>query len=396
MSVWHRAWSPGHGAAAARAAFRDAFGGRPDGVWAAPGRVNLVGEHVDYNGGPCLPIALGHRTFVALRRRSDETVRLVSDASAPTWSGSVRDLVPGSVSGWAGYAAAAVWALAADGLAVPGFDAAVASCVPIGAGLSSSAALEAAVALGLDEVLGLGWAATDEGRARLAAACVRGENDLAGAPTGGMDQAAALRARAGHALFFDGATGDVRHLPLELDGAGLALLVVDTRVEHRLADGQYAARRAACEQAARTLGVASLAEVVDLAAAGVRLPEEIQRRRVRHVVTEIARVRRVVSLIEAGDLAAIGPVLEDSHASLRDDYAVSCPELDLAVTAARHAGAHGARMTGGGFGGCAVALVPARGVDRIAHEVDEEFRTAGFAAPAFLVADPSPAGGRVD
>ncbi|MEI2732877.1 MAG: galactokinase [Dermatophilaceae bacterium] len=394
--AWHRPWACAEGAGAARELFGRSFDAAPAGVWAAPGRVNLVGEHVDYNGGPCLPVALAHRTYVALRPRTDGAIRLVSAARPQdAWTGAVRDLAPGAVDGWAGYAAGPAWALGRDGVDVPGFDAAVASCLPIGAGLSSSAALEGAVALALDDVLGLSWASTDAGRARLAAACVRGENELAGAPTGGMDQAAALRTRAGHALLFDSGTGEVSHVPFDPATADLAVLAIDTRVEHRLADGQYAARRASCEAAAQHLGVPDLAHVADLTDALARLEDPVQRRRVRHVITEIARVGRVVEILQEGALGTIGPVLDSSHLSLSQDFEVSCSELDLAVDAARRAGALGARMTGGGFGGCAIALVPAGSVDAVAAEVAREFAGAGFGAPAFLVADGGAAGGRV-
>lgn len=397
MPLWHRAWSTDEAVATARARFREAFGGRPDGVWAAPGRVNLVGEHLDYNGGPCLPVALAHRTVVAMRRRNDDTLRLVSVAApGPGWTGTVGALAPGRVGGWAAYAAGPVWALAREGVALPGFDAAVASCVPVGAGVSSSAALQGAVVLGVDALAGLGWAGTDAGRARLVAACVRGENELAGAPTGGMDQTAALRAVAGHALLVDGAAGTVAPIPVDPSAHGLALLVVDTRVAHRLADGQYAARRATCAQAARRLGVRVLAQLADPVAASALLDDPVQRRRVRHVGTEIDRVREVVALLRAGELAAIGPVLDASHTSLREDYEVSCPELDLAVDAARAAGALGARMTGGGFGGCAITVVPAESVGRVADAVAAALRAAGRAEPAFLLATVAGAGGRLD
>ena len=396
MPLWHRAWSTDEAVATARARFREAFGGRADGVWAAPGRVNLVGEHLDYNGGPCLPVALAHRTIVAMRRRDDDTLRLVSGAApGQGWTGTVGSLAPGRVGGWVAYAAGPVWALAQEGLRMPGFDAAVVSCVPVGAGVSSSAALEGAVVLGVDALAGLGWAGTDEGRSRLAAACVRGENELAGAPTGGMDQTAALRAVAGHALLVDGAAGTVAPIPVDPSVHGLALLVIDTRVAHRLVDGPYADRRAACADAARRLGVRVLAQLDDPVAASALPDDPVQRRLVRHVGTEMERVRKVVALLRAGELAAIGPVLDDSHASLREDFEVSCPELDLAVDAARAAGALGARMTGGGFGGCAIAVVPAEAVRRVAAAVAAALRTAGRTEPAFLLAAVAGAGDRV-
>ena len=253
------AWSRDEGAARVRALFATAFPDAPDGVWSAPGRVNLIGEHTDYNGGLCLPIALPHRTFVALRARDDETIRLVSAQEASSVVAvSLSSVAPGALSGWAAYVAGVAWALRQAGFVVHGFDAAVDSCVPYGAGLSSSAALESAFAVALDEVFRLGLASDDAGRARLAAACVRAENEIAGAPTGGLDQASSLRCHAGHALLLDCLDGSVEQVPFDLAAAGLALLVVDTKAEHSHATGGYGARRATCEEAAESVVFASV------------------------------------------------------------------------------------------------------------------------------------------
>jgi galactokinase len=404
-----RAWEPAEGARRATEAFRATFGAEPDGVWSAPGRVNLIGEHTDYNGGLCLPIALPHRTYVALGATGDRTVRLVSaQETGGVWSQPLAHVGPGAVDGWPGYAAGVAWAIAQPGATgdgtvgalIGGFDAAVDSCVPYGAGLSSSAALECAVAVALDDVFDVGLARSDEGRALLAQACIRAENEVAGAATGGMDQTAALRAREGHALLYDTRDGSVRHLPFDLGAHGFALLVVDTRAPHRLVDGQYARRRDTCSAAAAHLGVSTLREVdagalddalaaLDSALvtpAGATASQDVLRARTRHVVTEIARVERFVELLAAGRVAEVGPLLDASHASLRDDYEVSCPELDVAVEAARAAGALGARMTGGGFGGSAIALVDACAVDEVGRAVAAAFEEHGFAAPATLVA----------
>ena len=244
-----QAWTDDGGDRRATGLFRTAFEGEPDGVWAAPGRVNVIGEHLDYNAGPCLPIALPHRTYVAMRRRPDDEIRLVSAMDpAAVWRGSIDSLGPGEVTGWAAYAAGVAWSLGEQGCPTGGFDAAVASCVPVGAGLSSSAALECAVALGLSDCFALGLAAEDAGRRRLVAAAVRAENEVAGAPTGGMDQAASLRTREGHALLLDSRDQSIRQVPFDLANEGLRLLVMDTQVAHALVDGQYAARRAACER----------------------------------------------------------------------------------------------------------------------------------------------------
>jgi len=393
------AWTDDEGARRARDLLTRTFGPGEARVWSAPGRVNLIGEHTDYNAGLCLPVALPHRTVVAVRPRRDRTVRLVSAQEDGTRIVDLDDVRPGAVAGWPAYVVGVAWALVAEGL-VPreratGFDVAVDSCVPYGAGLSSSAALECAAAIALDELWGLGLAGDDAGRTRLAAVCVRAENEIAGAPTGGMDQSASLRSRRGHALLLDCRDGATRHVPFDLAAAGLELLVIDTRAPHALVDGQYAARRESCETAARELGVASLREVTDLPAALDALDDPLVRRRVRHVVTEIDRVERFVDLLDGGPpagprLGALGTLMAASHASLRDDYEVSAPELDLAVDTAVAAGAHGARMTGGGFGGSAIALLDAGHAGRVAAAVTDAFTAAGFAEPVFLLA---PAGG---
>ena len=393
------AWSHDEGAARVRALFAATFGDPPDGVWSAPGRVNLIGEHTDYNGGLCLPIALPHRTFVALRARDDDTVRLVSAQEASSVvTLTLSSVAPGTVTGWAGYAAGVAWALQQDGFDVRGFDAAVDSCVPYGAGLSSSAALESAFAVALDAVHGLALASDDAGRARLAAACVRAENEIAGAPTGGLDQAASLRCQAGAALLLDCRDGSVEQVPFDLAGAGLALLVIDTKAEHSHATGGYGARRATCEEAATLLGVPLLRSVADapdggtgaLATLADGTPEgDVRVRRVRHVLSEIGRVRQFVALLRSGAVDQVGPAMDASHASLRDDYEVSCQELDLAVSTARAVGALGARMTGGGFGGSAIALVRAGAQDAVVAAIAAAFAEAGLRAPELLLALPS-------
>lgn len=390
-----RPWDDNEGAKRASAVFRRAYGAAPEAVWAAPGRVNLIGEHTDYNGGLCLPIALPHRTFAALSRRDDGRVRMASDMQETVWEGDLAEVSPGRVSGWVAYCGGPAWALREEGLDVPGFDLAVASCVPIGAGLSSSAAVECAVGLGLSDLAGEPLGVDDAGRARLAAACMRAENEVAGAPTGGLDQAASLRTREDHALLLDCLDGSVRHVPLDLPAAGLRLLVIDTRASHALGDGQYGDRRATCEAAAATLGVLTLREITDLDAAMARLEDDVSRRRVRHVVTEIERVRELVSAAQGGDWTAVGSVMNASHVSLRDDYEVSSRELDVAVEAAVEAGALGARMTGGGFGGSAIALVRTREAEDVAAAVAAAASAAGLAAPEVHVAVPSAAGAKV-
>lgn len=404
---WYPPPDTADAAARVAEAFRGAYQRAPDGLWAAPGRVNLIGEHVDYTGGLCLPFALPHRTVAAVAVRDDGLLRLRSaqrDAD-DAWQGRLTDIGVGQVPGWAGYAAGVPWALREAGLTVPGADVLIDSSVPVGAGLSSSAALECAVALALDELAGLGLAADDAGRARLAAACVRAENEIAGAPTGGMDQAAALRSRPGHAMLLDCRDFTVAHVPFDLAGTGLELLVIDTRAHHALVDGQYGNRPDECREAARLLGVTTLREIAPDA-----LPVALDRltaaapdpgrggeltRRVRHVVREIDRVTRVAELLDAGKLREIGPLLDASHASLRDDYEVSCAELDVACETARDAGALGARMTGGGFGGSAIALVETVSAERIAATVSDAFAAHDWPAPMFLRAVAAEPGGRI-
>jgi galactokinase len=357
------------------------------GRWAAPGRVNLIGEHVDYAHGLCLPFALAERTVVEASVLPVPRLRARSSAEPGVVDIALDDVGPGSPAGWAGYAAGVLWALRAAGHPVGGLDLAVTDTVPLGAGLSSSAALECAVALAANDLHDLGL-----GRAELAAACVRAENEVVGAMTGGMDQSVAMLATPGHALLLDTRDGSTRQVPFSPAADGLAVLVIDTRVRHRLADGQYGARRAAVEKAAAALGLTSLREatVADLDG----LDDEL-RRRARHVVTEIARVRDVVAALDAGGLGSIGPLLDASHESLRRDYEVSCRELDLACETARAAGALGARMTGGGFGGSAIALVPLHRVDDVTRAVRTAFVAGGHREPTIRAAQPSAGAARV-
>jgi galactokinase len=371
--------------------FTEVFGREPDGRWSAPGRVNLIGEHVDYAGGLCLPFALDRRTVVEVAARPDDRLRLRSLAVPDqAWEGRIGDVGPGVPGGWPGYAAGVPWALRAAGHAVPGLDVLVTETVPLGAGLSSSAALGCAVAVAVDDLAGLGLAGSDQGRRVLAAAAQRAENEVVGAPTGGIDQVAALFSTPGRAVLLDCRDDTVRLLALPLPG--LVLLVVDTRVRHTLADGQYARRRADVERAAALLGVPTLREAgtADLD----RLPAELLPR-ARHVLTETARVAAAVALLERDrDPRELGPLLDASHASLAGDFAVSCAELDLAVTAARAAGAHGARMIGGGFGGSAIALVDADRAGAVTAAVEAAFAAAGLAPPRVFPAVPSAGAGR--
>lgn len=355
--------------------FRQQFGRMPAAVGHAPGRVNLIGEHTDHNGGPCLPVALAQRTVAAVAARDDTTVRVHSASLADDWSGDLADL--SGARGWAGYATGVLWALDHP----RGCDLWLDSTVPLGAGLSSSAALECAVAVAVDALAGT---RLDAGRRRaLAAAGVRAESEVVGAPTGGMDQAVALRARAGHALLLDFGDDSSAHVPLPLEEHGLVLLVIDTGVQHRLADGAYARRREECERAAAELGVDRLGTAPT--DAWQEIDDRLLLRRARHVLTECDRVRRAVAALQSAAWSDLGDLLVGSHVSLRDDFEVSCPELDTAVDSALSAGALGARMTGGGFGGSAVALVAVEHTESVRAAVDAAYDAQGWDRPTYLL-----------
>jgi galactokinase len=371
-------------------AFARIHGRPPEVLWRAPGRVNLIGEHTDYNDGYVLPLALPLEIRVAAAPRDDRMLRLASlQADDGVVETSLDGLVPGAVTGWAAYVAGTAWALAADGVAVPGADLLVDGEMPRGAGLSSSAALECATAGALLDLAGAALAPS-----AVALLAQRAENDFVGMPCGVMDQFASTSSRAGHLLLLDTRSLEAEHIPFDLEAEGMTLLVIDTRAPHRLVDGEYAARRRACEQAASILAIPALRDVTDLDAALRALPDDTLRRRVRHVVTENGRVLEVVAALRAGDVRGIGPALTASHASLRDDYEVSCPELDLAVAAALEAGALGARMTGGGFGGSAIALVETVSLPQVRAAVLESFDRSGMTEPGFLDAVPAAGYGR--
>jgi galactokinase len=394
-------------------AFRARAGRAHEGIWFAPGRVNLIGEHTDYSDGFVLPVAIDRGVLLAAARRDDRRIRCWSLQEEGQLDLDLAELGPGKVEGWAAYPAGVAWALRAAGLAGGGADLLVDGDVPEGAGLSSSAALECATALALVDLEpgergGAGGAEGDAGgaegdaapaaadRIELARLARRAEVEAVGMPCGIMDQMASMLARAGHALFLDTRTLATEHLPLDLDGAGLRLLVIDTRASHRLVDGAYAERHAAVAAAARTLGVAALRDATpeQVAAAADELGEP-GLRRARHVVTENARVLAAVELLRGGALDRLGPLLAASHASLRDDFEVSCPELDTAVEAALEAGAVGARMTGAGFGGSALALVPLERVEPVTRGVRAAFSAAGFRPPEVLQVEPQQGATRV-
>lgn len=369
--------------------FAERLGHSPAGVWAAPGRVNLIGEHTDYNDGFVLPYALPHRVTVAAAPRTDDRWSVTSLNNGETKTFTRADLSPG-MEGWQAYVAGVVWALQEAGHRVGGADLVLTSDVPLGAGLSSSAALECAALTTFADLNDLDLALID--RAKLARRC---ENAFVGAPTGLMDQAASIMCTTDHALFFDCRSFESQQVALDLPAAGLEILVLDTRTPHALVDSEYATRRQSCEDAAVILGVSALRDVTDLDAALAALPDPVMQRRVRHVVTENSRVLDAVEVASSGSFRDLAPLLDASHVSMRDDFEITVPTVDLAVEAAREAGALGARMTGGGFGGCIIGLVEQGTADEVAAHVGERFAAAGYGPPAHFVALPSAGAGRL-
>ena len=371
--------------------FADTFGRAPAGVWAAPGRVNLIGEHVDYNAGLVLPFALTHRTYAAVAPRADGVVAARLLRADGSLDQPIDRLEPGTLTEWPAYVAGVLWVLREQGHDVRGLDVLLDGQVPVGAGLSSSAALECTVAVAAVELSGLTMDA-----ASVAKVAQRAENDFVGVPCGLMDQMASMACTAGHALLYDVRSEQAEQVPFAPQDAGLSLLVIDTRVKHSVGDGAYADRRRTCEQAAEALGVGTLRDITpaDLHDTLARLqPGAVPR--VRHVVTEIARVRAAADALGASGWPELGELMTASHISLRDDYEVSAAELDLAVDAALAAGALGARMTGAGFGGSAIALVPDDAADAVAAAVADAFRSNGFAPPEVFTAHSGPGATRV-
>ena len=368
--------------------FEQLFGYAPQGVWSAPGRVNLIGEHTDYNEGFVLPFAINRRTVLALGTRDDRVIRVASSFADEVAEIAIADLAPDALGGWSAYVLGVAWALGqhgADLAAVPGVDLYIDSVVPVGAGLSSSAALESSVAVALNDVWQLGF-----DRPTLAKVGQLAENKAVGAPTGIMDQSASLLGKADGAVFLDCRSLESEVIDLGFAAAGLELVIIDTGVSHDHATGGYADRRASCEKGAAALSVSSLRDVSvdDLARAREILDDETFRR-VRHIVTENQRVLDTVRALRDEGPTAIGELLDASHISMRDDFEISVPELDLAVETAQANGALGARMTGGGFGGSAIALIPSGSVSRLQVAIDGAFAEHGFGQPVTFVVSAS-------
>jgi galactokinase len=365
------------------AAFRQRFSSEPEGVWVAPGRVNLIGEHTDYNDGFVLPFALPARTAVAASVTDDGRWIAYSERADEVIEFDATALEPGALQGWAGYLAGVVWALKDAGFDPPGARLAITSDVPVGAGLSSSAALECATLAALTDLGDLALPTSDRPRVAQHA-----ENAYVGVPCGIMDQSASTLCREGHALFLDCRSLETDHVPFDLAAVDLAILVINTNAPHQLVDGEYAKRRATCEAVASQLGVRALRdiELADLPGAIAKIDDDTARRRLRHVVTEDQRVLDTMVELRAGRVTSIGPLLTASHASMRNDYEITVPQVDTAVESALAAGAYGARMTGGWFGGCVLALVDADRTDAVAAAVTDAFAERGFDPPDAFVA----------
>lgn len=371
------------------ATFEELTGREPEGVWFAPGRVNLIGEHTDYNDGFVLPFALAKRAVIAAERRDDNQLVMFSVEKDELVSLDLAELRTGT-QGWSSYLAGVVWALRESEFDVRGATLVLTSDVPLGAGLSSSAAIECAVVTALADLYHLDIEPLQ--RARIAQLA---ENVYVGAPTGLLDQAASTLCQADSGLFLDCRSLEYHQVPLALAAAGLEVLVLDTRTPHSHVDGEYGRRRQTCEQAAAILGLPALRDVVDLDAALERLDDEVMRRRVRHVVTENQRTLAAFEVARRGDLEGLAPLLDQSHASMRDDYEITVETVDLAVETAKQAGALGARMTGGGFGGCIIALCRAGQGVGIGERIGDAFAERGFAQPQYFTVVPGPGAGRL-
>jgi len=362
--------------------FLETFGAEPDLVAAAPGRVNLIGEHIDYSDGFVLPFAIKDRTLVAARKRDDTTVRIASaQRRNKIVTVDISAVKPGLKGEWERYALGVLWALGVN----EGVDLLIDGHVPLGAGLSSSAALECSVATAMNHLFDLGFNLEE-----LARLTQKAENQYVGVPCGIMDQSVSLMATQGSALLLDCRDLTTKNIPFDVASSGLELLIIDTQAHHALTDGGYAERRASCESVVAKLGITSLRELTMEQLENSRgLLTDTEFVRARHAVTEMKRVLDCVQALSDSNFALVGELLNQSHASLRDDYTVSCPELDTAVDAALAAGALGSRMVGGGFGGSAIALIQASKTTETIKVIEKAFSNKRFKAPRFFTSLPS-------
>ena len=362
--------------------FLETFGEEPDLVAAAPGRVNLIGEHIDYSDGFVLPFAIKDRTLVAARKRGDSTVRIASaQRRNKIVTVDISKVKPGLKGEWERYALGVLWALGVK----EGVDVLIDGHVPLGAGLSSSAALECSVATAMNHLFDLGFNLEE-----LARLTQKAENQYVGVPCGIMDQSVSLMATQGSALLLDCRDLSTKNIPFDVASSGLELLIIDTQAHHALTDGGYAQRRASCESVVANLGIKSLRELTMGQLENSRdLLTETEFVRARHAVTEMKRVLDCVQALSDSNFARVGELINQSHISLRDDYTVSCPELDTAVDAALAAGALGARMVGGGFGGSAIALIQASKTTETIKTIEKAFSNKSFKPPRFFTSLPS-------
>ena len=362
--------------------FLETFGEEPDLVAAAPGRVNLIGEHIDYSEGFVLPFAIKDRTLVAARKRDDSTVRVASaQRRNKIVTVDIKDVKPGLKGEWERYALGVLWSMGVKS----GVDLLIDGHVPLGAGLSSSAALECSVATAMNHLFDMGFNLEE-----LARLTQKAENQYVGVPCGIMDQSVSLMATNGFALLLDCRDLSTRNIPFDVASHGLELLIIDTQAHHALTDGGYAERRASCESVAAKLHVKSMREltIAQLDSSRDQL-SETQYIRARHAITEMKRVLDCVEALSNGDFVNVGQLMNQSHLSLRDDYNVSCPELNTAVEASLAAGALGSRMVGGGFGGSAIALIQASKTSETISAVEKAFADKKFKAPRFFSSLPS-------
>ena len=362
--------------------FLETFGAEPDLVAAAPGRVNLIGEHIDYSEGFVLPFAIKDRTLAAARKRDDSIVRIASvQRRNKIVTVDIKDVKPGLKGEWERYALGVLWSMGVTS----GVDLMIDGHVPLGAGLSSSAALECSVATAVNHLFDMGFSLEE-----LARLTQRAENQYVGVPCGIMDQSVSLMATNGFALLLDCRDLSTRNIPFDVASHGLELLIIDTQAHHALTDGGYAERRASCESVAAKLSIKSMRELtMEQLDSSRHLITETEYIRARHAVTEMKRVLDCVEALSIGDFVKVGQLINASHVSLRDDYTVSCPELDTAVDASLAAGAMGSRMVGGGFGGSAIALIQASKTTQTIRAVEKAFADKKFKAPRFFTSLPS-------
>ena len=362
--------------------FLETFGAEPNLVAAAPGRVNLIGEHIDYSEGFVLPFAIKDRTLAAARKRDDSIVRIASvQRRNKIVTVDIKDVKPGLKGEWERYALGVLWSMGVTS----GVDLMIDGHVPLGAGLSSSAALECSVATAMNHLFDMGFSLEE-----LARLTQRAENQYVGVPCGIMDQSVSLMATNGFALLLDCRDLSTRNIPFDVASHGLELLIIDTQAHHALTDGGYAERRASCESVAAKLSIKSMRELtMEQLDSSRHLITETEYIRARHAVSEMKRVLDCVEALSNGDFVKVGQLINASHISLRDDYTVSCPELDTAVDASLAADALGSRMVGGGFGGSAIALIEASKTTQTIRSVEKAFADKKFKAPRFFTSLPS-------